>query len=230
MSHVQYGTGARLDPGELAALAHAYDAVLVLDAYQSAGVVPLDVVSTDVDILVAGAMKWLCGIPGAAFCYLRPEIVERFRPGIVGWRSPEDPPVFDARAIRLAPGARRMEFATMAYSAGLGLGRAIDYVLDAGIDRILAHNLALGTRLMDGLETLGAILQTPRDPASKAGIVNARFPRRNAAAVTRRLNDAGVIVSPRLGGTRFSVHMFNNRNDVDSCLEFLDSLLGAHDS
>ena len=67
----------------------------------------------------------------------------------------------------------------MSYGAGVALGAAIEYILDLGIDRILAHDLALATRLMDGLDNLGATMLTPRDNQSRAGIVTARFPGRD---------------------------------------------------
>jgi cysteine desulfurase / selenocysteine lyase len=222
ISHVQYGTGGRLNPGALAALAHEYGAILILDAYQSAGVVPLDVRRDDVDILVGGGIKWLCATPGSAFCYLRPELLERFNPAIVGWRSTVDPPTFDATRIALAAGARRMEFATMAYSAGIALAAAIEYLLALGIENVLAHNLRLGSLLMEGLTALGAEIQTPPAAEARAGIVNARFPRRDSDEITSALNGAGLIVSPRLGGTRFSLHVFNDDRDVERALAVVE--------
>jgi selenocysteine lyase/cysteine desulfurase len=225
ISHVQYGTGGRLDPRALADLAHAHDALLILDTYQSGGVVPLDVRRDDVDILVGGGLKWLCATPGSAFCYLRPELLERFNPPIVGWRSTIDPPAFDATRMPLAPGARRMEFATMAYGAGIALGAAIQYLLDLGVDRILSHNLRLGSLLMDGLSDLGAEIQTPREEEARAGIVNARFSGWDAGEMTARLNEAGLIVSPRLGGTRFSLHVFNQDADVEQALDIVGQIL-----
>jgi selenocysteine lyase/cysteine desulfurase len=222
ISHVQYGTGGRLDPRALADLAHAHGAILILDAYQSAGVVPLDVRRDEIDILVGGGIKWLCATPGSAFCYLRSELLDQFNPAIVGWRSTVDPPLFDATRMPLAPGARRMEFATMAYSAGIALAAAIDYLLELGIENVLAHNLRLGSLLIEGLTALGAEIQTPTAPNDRAGIVNARFPGRDSGDITSRLNGAGLIVSPRLGGTRFSLHVFNDARDVERALAVIE--------
>lgn len=225
ISHVQYGTGGRLSPRALADLAHEHDAILVLDAYQSAGVVPLDVRRDDVDILVGGGIKWLCATPGSAFCYLRPELLERFNPAIVGWRSTVDPPAFDATHMPLAAGARRMEFATMAYSAGIALAAAIEYLLALGIENVLAHNLRLGSLLSEGLTALGAEIQTPAAAEARAGIVNARFAGRDPGEITSRLNGAGLIVSPRLGGTRFSLHVFNDDEDVERALTVVEQIV-----
>jgi cysteine desulfurase / selenocysteine lyase len=225
VSHVQFATGHRFALDELARLARAHNATLVIDATQSAGMVPIDVQASGVDMLVAGGYKWLGATFGAAICYLGPTLLDRLDPPFVGWRSTVEPYALDAAHMALAPSARRLEFSTMSYGAGVALGAAMEYVLDLGIDRILAHDLALATRLIDGLDTLGATILTPRDDHSRAGIVTARFPGRDGEEVAARLNEAGVIVSPRFGSTRFSTHIFNHAEDVDQALSVVESVL-----
>ena len=225
VSHVQFATGHRFALDELARLARAHNATLVIDATQSAGMVPIDVQASGVDMLVAGGYKWLGAMFGAAVCYLGPTLLDRLDPPFVGWRSTVEPYALDAAHMALAPSARRLEFSTMSYGAGVGLGAAMEYVLDLGIDRILAHDLALATRLIDGLDTLGATILTPREVHSRAGIVTARFPDRDGEEVAARLNEAGVIVSPRFGSTRFSTHIFNHAEDVDHALSVVESVL-----
>ncbi len=224
-SYVQYSTGYRFVLRELADLAHAHGALLAVDATQAAGMAPVDVAADDVDILVAGGYKWLCGPFGAAVCWLRPELRERFDPPFVGWRSTVDPYTFDSRTMPIAPTARSMEYSTMSYGAAVALGGALRYVLDLGVDRVLAHDQALASRLAAGLDALGAQVLTPRDDAHRGGIVTARYPGRDGEEVAGQLNDAGVIVSPRFGATRFSVHYFNDESDVDRALEVLAALL-----
>jgi cysteine desulfurase/selenocysteine lyase len=225
VSHVQYATGHRLEPAELAALAHTHDALLLLDASQSAGAVPLDVRRDDVDFLVATSYKWLCSSFGAAVCYIRPELLADFRPPIVGWRSAVVPYEMDAVDMRLPPSARKLEFSTSGYGAGVALGAAIEYMLAIGIDRALAHDLALATRLRAGLEDLGAEILTPREDDRRTGIVTARFPGRDGEEVAARLNERGIVVSPRFGSTRYSVHVFNDEDDVDRGLEVTAAVL-----
>ena len=225
VSHVQFATGHRFALDELVGLARAHNATLVIDATQSAGMVPIDVQASGVDMLVAGGYKWLGAMFGAAVCYLGPTLLERFDPPFVGWRSTVEPYALDAARMTLAPSGRRLEFSTMSYGAGVALGAAIEYILDLGVDRILAHDLALATRLMDGLDALGATILTPREDESRAGIVTARFPGRDGEEVAARLNEAGVIVSPRFGSTRFSTHIFNREEDVDHALLVLERVL-----
>ena len=225
VSYVQYSTGYRFVLKELADLAHAHDALLAVDATQAAGMAPVDVVADDIDVLVAGGYKWLCGPFGAAVCWLRPELREAFDPPFVGWRSTVAPYTFDARTMPLAPTARSMEYSTMGYGSAVALGRALEYVNELGVDRVLAHDQALAARLADGLRSLGATVLTPEDDAHRGGIVTARYPGRDGEEVAGQLNDAGVIVSPRFGATRFSLHYFNDERDVDAALHVLATLL-----
>jgi cysteine desulfurase/selenocysteine lyase len=225
VSHVQFATGFRFALDELISLARAHDALLIVDATQSAGMTPIDVQANGVDVLLAGGYKWLGAAFGAAICYLGPSLLSRIDPPFVGWRSTIDPYALDVTIMPLASSARRLEFSTMSYGAGVALGAAIEYILDLGVERILAHDLALATRLTAGLDRLGATILTPRDDWSRGGIVTARFPGHDGETVATQLNAAGVIVSPRFGSTRFSTHLFNRADDIDKALAVLEAVL-----
>lgn len=225
VSHAQFATGCVLDLEGLSRLARAHDAKLVVDATQSAGMVPIDLAEVRVDVLVAGGYKWLCGPFGAAVLYLHPELLEGFRPSLVGWRSTPDPYALDARQMPLASSARRVEFSTMSYTAGQALGGSIEYLLELGIDHVAAHAAALADRLVSGLDLLGAELLTPRDPALRGGTISARFPGHDGEQVAMALNARDVVVSPRFGATRFATHLFNASRDVDRALDVLETVL-----
>ena len=225
VGHVQYATGFRFDLERLADLAHGHDALLVVDATQSAGMLPIDVRRDDVDVLVAGGYKWLCSAFGAALCFVRPELAERFIPPFVGWRSTVDPFDLDAVHMPLAPGVRAMEYSTVAYGSGIALGGAIRYLLEVGIDRILEHDLRLAGALVEGLRSLGASFISPLDPRLRTPIVGARFPGRDAAPLHQRLAERNVYTSLRLDAVRFSPHLFNDDADVERALSVLDELL-----
>lgn len=225
ISHIQYLTGHLLDLGDLAALAHGHGALLIVDATQSAGQVPIDVTATGVDVLITGSYKWLCSTFGAAACYLSPRILETFRPPFVGWRSTEHPYALDARWLPLAGTARRMEYSTMSYAAAIALGGAIGYINTLSLDEVAAHNAELASQVAEELAQRGAKLLTPADPRRRAGTVTARFPGRDGEAIAAELTRRGVIVSPRVGSTRFSMHFYNNSDDVDRALAVLDEVL-----
>ncbi len=225
ISHVQYLTGHLLDLHDLATLAHDHGALLIIDATQSAGQVPIDVTAAGVDVLITGSYKWLCGTFGAAACYLSPSLLEHFRPPFVGWRSTEHPYALDARWRPLASTARRMEYSTGSYAAAIAFGHAIRYVSSMSPDEVAAHNAELASRIADGLTERGAKLLTPGDPRRRAGTVTARFPGHDGEAVASELTRRGIIVSPRVGSTRFSMHYYNNADDVDRALAVLDEVL-----
>jgi cysteine desulfurase / selenocysteine lyase len=225
ISHIQYLTGHLLDLGELATLAHDHGALLIVDATQSAGQVPIDVSASGVDVLISGSYKWLCSTFGAAICYLSPQVLETFRPPLVGWRSTEHPYSLDARWLPLAATARRMEYSTMSYAAAIALGGAIRYIRGLSLAEVAAHNARLAAELADGLARRGARLLTPGDPGRRAGTVTARFPGHDGETVATELTRRGVIVSPRVGSTRFSLHFYNSSDDVDHALAVLDEVL-----
>jgi cysteine desulfurase / selenocysteine lyase len=225
ISHVQYLTGHLLDLDDLVTLAHDHGALLIIDATQSAGQVPIDVAATGVDALITGSYKWLCSTFGAAACYLSPQLLREFRPPLVGWRSTEHPYALDARWLPLAATARRMEYSTMSYASAIAFGRAIRYIAGLDLDEVAAHNGQLAGQLIDGLTGRGAKLLTPRDPGRRAGTVTARFPGRDGEAIAAALTSRGVIVSPRVGSARFSMHFYNNSDDVDRALAALDLVL-----
>jgi selenocysteine lyase/cysteine desulfurase len=225
ISHVQYSTGTRLDIVKLQELARSVDALLVLDATQSAGVVPIDVQATGVDVVLSSSYKWLCGAAGAAFCYMRPEVWSGFNPPFVGWRSTVDPTILDPTHIPLAESARRMEYSTPAYTSGIGLQASIEYLLGLGIDNVFAHNSALAGRFIEGVSAIGGEVWTPREEADRSSTVTVAFPGITNFDVVRKLREIGVAPAPRLGAVRFAWHMFNTPEHVDRTIAALERML-----
>jgi cysteine desulfurase / selenocysteine lyase len=220
VSHVQYATGFRFDVKALADLAHAHGAMCIIDAYQSAGVIPLDVHASDVDVFVAGPVKWLGAGDGGAACYMRPDLLERFEPIIVGSMSSGARPPFNVAEtglLRFPTGASKWEYSDVeggpfAYTA------AVNYLLDIGIARIEAHNQRLGTILAEGLRKAGGTVITPEDPAKRAGTITVRFKGRDPVAFAQTLRSNGIRVAPRLGMIRFACHLFNDEESIDRAI------------
>ncbi len=226
ISHVQYLTGQRLDLAAVAEVAHDHGALLIVDATQSAGALPIDVVRDDIDVLLTSGYKWLCGPLGSALLFVRRDLHERFQPGLVGWRSTDQVGIdFDSRHIDWAPAARRFEFGTIAYGGTVGLAAAIDYLMDVGIPRIKNHNLALARRLADGLADLGVQFVSPSIDDLHSSIVTARFPGSDHVQLARRLFDERVVVSPRMGTLRMAPHLYNTTDHIDSALEIMEGIL-----
>lgn len=230
LSHVEYGNGQRYNLTRIAEAAHAHGALLVVDATQSAGAVPIDVRREPVDALIAGSYKWMCGPFGVGLLYLAPYLQTKLTPGLVGWRSHKD--IYDLKADRLeyAPTARRFEFSTMAYGCALGLTESIRYIRALGVETIRAHNLALANRLIEVLRAQGAELVSPDAEDERTSIVSARFPGLDSREVVRRLGEANIIVSPRRDVVRFSLHLYNSEDDVSRVADALKSIVGNSSS
>jgi selenocysteine lyase/cysteine desulfurase len=226
ISHVEFGSGQRYDLCRLSEAAHSSGALLVVDATQSAGAIPIDVSREGVDVLVAAGYKWLCGPFGAAVMYVAPHLQTRFEPGLTGFRSHRD--MWDLRADRIQyrDDAGRFEFGTMAYGCALGLGKAVEFILALGSDAIFAHDLKLRERLVEGLKQRGAQLLSPVNDKEHSPIVSARFPDFSESSIVDYLKEKGVIVSPRADFIRFSPHLYNSSDDIDRALEILDQALG----
>ena len=225
LSHVEYGTGQLHDLGRFAELVHAHGALLVVDATQSAGQVPIDVKATGADAVVSSTYKWMCGPFGSGVMYLSPRLQET-SPGIVGWRSHDDMWDFQADRLVYPRSAKRFEYGTMAYGTALGAGEAIDYLLDLGIDAIAAHNRAIAEELRLGLMDLGADILSPADVRERSAIVAARFTGHDSRTLTGALEEQGVVVSLRRDFIRFSPHLYNDSEDVQKVVSALRTALG----
>ena len=224
LSHVEFRSGQRWDLAAFAEIAHRHGALLVVDATQSAGAVPIDAPGMGVDALAAGAYKWLCGPFGIAVMYLSPTLATSLEPGLVGFRSQ-----VDIWNIRTDPpdypeDASRFEFSTMAYGCAGGFAKSIEFLVDTGIDRIFAYNQVLADNLIDGLASIGAEVTSPRNAAERSAIVTARFPGRDLSDVVQHLNQSGVRVALRGNVIRFSPHLYNQMADVERALDVISSM------
>jgi len=225
ISQVEYGTGQRFDLTKLAEAAHEHGALLVVDATQSAGAIPINARADALDVVVSSGYKWLCGPYGAAVMYVAPHLQAGLEPGIVGFRSHND--MWDLRADRLEypPSARRFEFSTMAYGCAIGLSRSIEFLLDIGIDDIHQYDLKLADLLIEGLLARNLEVNSPRTDAERSAIVNVSFPGTDPAEIAAHLSAAQVVASTRGDGIRFSPHLYTGEEGVERTLACLDEVL-----
>ncbi len=227
VSHVQWITGYRMDLKALADAAHAHNALPIVDAMHTTGVVPIHVDRDEVDVLVAGGYKWLGGVTGIAACYVRPELMARFDPILLGADTNQPKPPYDeveSRLIQLPDGPGKFEYCSSSHSARVGFGAGGTYLADMGLDRIEAHVQRLGTILAEGIQKLGGVVVTPEDPSQRAGIITAKF-KGNGPALAEALEKRGIYVSPRKGMIRFACHVFNDDDGVQRVLSALGQLV-----
>ena len=213
ISHVEYSNGQLFDLGLLCEVAHSHNALLIVDATQSAGAIPIDVNKTPVDAIVCGAYKWLCGPFGAAFMYVSPELSERIEPGLVGFRSHKNMWKLDASRVDYPDSAEKFEFSTMAFGCALGLAKSIDLLNDIGVKSIFKYNRELADTLVDNLRSQSAIITSPKNK-NRSSIVTAYFKNKDSNKIVEYLNKRKVYVSTRGRAIRFSPHLYNTINDI----------------
>ena len=218
ISHVEYANGQLYDLELLADAAHAHNALLVVDATQSAGAIPIDIKAHNVDVLISGAYKWLCGPFGAAFMYLTPYLQEKLEPGLVGFRSHENMWDLDARRINYVSTAAKFEYSTMAFGCSLGLSESIDFIHKTGVETIFQHNKFLSDRLIEGMLEIGAKITSPLNAKNRSSIVRAHIKSVDTDQLKNGLQNAQVFVSTRGNSIRFSPHLYNTLDDIDKAI------------
>ena len=207
--------------------AHAAGALVLVDDFHGSGVVPFDAHESEVDVVVTGALKWLCGGQGLAFLYCRGDLIERLEPMVVGWFGTKDPFDFDRSRLELRDDARRFETGTFPLPQAWTAAGGLEIVLEAGVERIRAHNLALTDDVIARADELGLEVLSPRDGARRGGLVRVRVPggRARAEAVLHALFERDVVLDTRADALRISPHLFNDRADVERCFDELSRLL-----
>ncbi|MDG1859862.1 MAG: aminotransferase class V-fold PLP-dependent enzyme, partial [Emcibacteraceae bacterium] len=171
ISHVEYTGGQLYDLRKLADVAHANDALLVVDATQSAGGIEIDAPQSGADVIISGSYKWLCGPFGAAVIYLAPHLHEKLEPGFVGFRSHHDMWNLSPERLEYPNSAKRFESSTMAFGCIKGLEKSIEYLLSIGIKNIQNHNLKLAGLLIEGLQSLDVKVVSPMKLSERSSIV-----------------------------------------------------------
>jgi selenocysteine lyase/cysteine desulfurase len=222
-SHVFFTTGYVQDLEALAGIAHRVGAYCLIDGYQGAGQVALNLESTGVDFYTGGPLKWLLGGPGLAYLYVRRELIEGLEPRITSWFATEGQFDFDLRGFRYRPDARRFEMGTPALPTvhtALGGQEIIDEV---GIEAIVARNRRLTEHLIVRCQESGLTLRLA-DSAHRSAIIMVRHA--DPEGAVRHLGGRGIIVDHRPGFVRISPHVYNTEEEIDRCVETLATYAG----
>jgi selenocysteine lyase/cysteine desulfurase len=217
--HGYFMNGFIQDVARIAARARDAGALSFVDAYQTIGTMPIDVHALGVDFLVAGNLKFLMGIPGIAFLYVRPEIVGKLEPTVTGWFGRSNPFAFNTQALDWSETASRFDTGTPpvvnAYVARAGMA----VIAEVGPSRIRSWLEVLGQRLIDGGRARGLVLHGTDDIARKTSTT--AFVVSDAHAVEKVMHARGVLPSARGNVIRLAPHFYNTIADVDHALDLL---------
>lgn len=210
-THVSFTSGARTDIAAVVEAAHKSGALVLVDDYQDAGTRAFDVRASDIEFYVTGALKYLLGVPGIAFLYVRGDLAKSLTPTTSGWFAQENPFSFDVRNFAPADGAARFQNGTPpipnAYAALAGL----QMLTEIGTDNIREHVKKLASYFMRQARALGVVVRTPEDSIGPLVVLEAL----DLDRVIAELGDRGIVVSGRHDGLRVSFHVYNTVEDVD---------------
>jgi kynureninase len=225
VQHVLFKSGEIQDVESIVERAHAAGALVVLDAYQSAGTVPLDVSALDVDFAVGGSVKWLCGGPGAGWLYVRPDLIDGLEPAATGWQAHARPFAFEPE-LEYAEGIARFLTGTPNVPALYAATAGYDLIEEIGVAPIRANSLRQTELLIREAEARGFEIRSPREPDRRGGTVTVHVP--DFEAVHRELAERQVLCDFRPdAGIRLGPHYYNTDEDVVHALDEITDILAT---
>ncbi|HYN19876.1 MAG TPA: aminotransferase class V-fold PLP-dependent enzyme [Thermoanaerobaculia bacterium] len=226
ISHTLFRSAFVQDAQAIAKRCREVGAILLLDVYQSTGVVPLELAAWGVHAAMGGSVKWLCGGPGAGYLWVSPEIAETLRPTFTGWQADDDPFAFRPGPIhyRKEPNWRFLT-GTPNIPALYSCRPGYRIVAGVGAKRIRERSLALTQHLIDAAEEAGFEVRTPRDPRQRGGTVSVWH--EDAERLSQELIAREIICDYRPGaGIRLSPHFYNTEAELDHAIATLKGLAG----
>jgi kynureninase len=224
VSHVLFKSGCAQDVEAIVARAHHVGAHVALDTYQSAGALPVDARRWNVDFMVGGVLKWLCGGPGVAYLYVRPDLGQSLEPALTGWFAQPRP--FD---FQVGPGdyrhdAYRFANGTPAVPGFYAARPGVEIIRQVGVERIRERSLALTQRIIEQARERGWRVGTPEAREDRGGTVTLDVPR--GPEVLEELLRREVIVDYRPGaGLRLSPHFYNTEDEIDHAIAEIAAIL-----
>ncbi len=223
ISHVLFRSSGMYDAKRVIEHAHKMGAMVVLDCYQSAGTVPLELEKWGVDLACGGSVKWACGGPGAAYLYVRPDLLPTLKPMVTGWFSHEKPFAFDMGPMRYAPDVWRMIGGTPAIPAVYTARAGWEIIAKLGVESIRKKSLRQTTLLRGLVEERGFTVNTPHDDNARGGTICFDFD--GADVVSKALCERKFFHDYRPKcGIRVSPHFYTTDEELTQFLAELDVL------
>ena len=223
LSHVQFGTGYRIDLKPIADEVHAAGGLLCVDGIQSLGVMPMDVQAYGIDFLAAGTHKWLLGSEGAGFIWCDEDLCQQLHPpiaGVLGRVNALDYGNYDERWL---PDARRFETGTMSVLALRAMRASVGLLLEVGLDTVWSRIDELNQHLRGRLTEKGYAVVSPPGSNERSGIVAFDWPDREDEhdRVVKELAEKDIIIANRMGHLRITPHFYNSIDQVDGAVDAL---------
>jgi cysteine desulfurase / selenocysteine lyase len=236
VSAVEFQTGVRMPIRAIAERCHAHGAEVLVDGVQACGAVPIDAGEDGIDYLACGSHKWMMGLQGTGFLYIRPDRVAALRPAVAGWLSHED----GLRFLFEGPGHLRYDrpirksadfleggnCSAMGYAAQEA---ALDLIVSIGVPVIYEHVNGYLDVLEEGLKERGFSSLRPRDPRRRSCILSVRPPdlRVSVVELHGELDRRGIACALPDGLLRFTPHWPNALSELPLVLTAVSESLAS---
>jgi kynureninase len=226
ISHVLFRSAYILDVRPIIEKAHAVGAIVILDGYHAAGIVPFDVSALNVDFYLAGVLKWMCGGPGGVFLYARPDYLKTIRPKLTGWMAHQRPFDFELADIDFREDAFRFLNGTPAIPSLYANRPGIEIIAQVGVETIRRNSMRQTARLIELAEKAGFEVNSPRRPEERGGTVTVNPP--HAYEISRELLARQILIDYRpQAGIRISPHFYNTDDEVQRVIETIRDILDS---
>ena len=218
ISHVLFKSGSIQQVEPIIEKAHACGAHVILDTYQSVGTVPVDVQQLNVDFVVGGSIKWLCGGPGAAYLYIRPDLGKKLQPKLTGWMAHQTPFAFEPEMRFTDNVGFKFLNGTPHLSALYAVKAGYEIIREVGVENIRMRSLALTGLIVQRAKKNGFQINSPLNPEKRGGTVIVQM--KNSQQITRELLKRDFLIDWRPNaGIRISPHFYNTEDEVDAIME-----------
>ena len=223
ISHVLFRSASIVDVRRVCVHAHGVGALVSLDGYHAAGVMPVDVRAIGCDFYSGGVLKWLCGGPGGAFLWSDPQATTAMTPAITGWQAHAHPFSFADR-MDYASGAWRWLGGTPSVPALYANIEGPRLLRRAGIDAVRAKSKRQTARLIALADARGYVVSAPRDADARGGTVAFDVPHAAEVAWALLARDVVIDFRPR-AGIRVAPHFYTSDVEVERVVGEIDDIL-----
>jgi kynureninase len=226
ISHVLFRSAYILDVKSIIEKAHAVGAIVILDGYHAAGIIPVDVTALNVDFYLGGVLKWMCGGPGGVFLYARPDYLKTVRPKLTGWMAHKRPFGFEVADIDFRDDAFRFLNGTPAIPSLYANEPGIDIIAAVGVDRIREKSMRQTALLIALARQQGYAINSPLDPEWRAGTVTLEPDSTCSYEIARELLARNILVDYRpQAGIRVAPHFYNSDDEIRLVVDTIRAIL-----
>ena len=222
VAQVCYKNGHLLDVAEVGKRVHDVGALYVVDSYQGCGSREINVRELDIDIMVAGTVKYMLGSPGVGLMYVKEELLDQLHPTVTGWFGQATPGAMYIDKHEEAPDAVKFQSGTPALSPVYDSLAGLELIKSIGINKIESWINYMTAQVMDRLLEQGYVPVTPVDPAHRSAQVAIKA--KDGDAAVRELAKRGITSTTRDNNVRTAWHFYNTPDDIDALLDTLSEI------